>query len=393
MKKFMTICCLATIVAAAASCDKTENTGYTGTNYIYLTSDSNSMYDTADDALDVKVLLTTALKEDLILTFAVSGDESGVITLEVNPLTIKAGSKEGILTVKAGAIEEFSQNFKLTLDKATKLPENVAWKEDFSFTVNSSAVSELTEEQQAIVKAYEEKTGINLLHYIGVVDVETVYTASNPDSEIPNEPVTIKGKTTIELSEASTLDAPVLKMTVNPMGLTDVLYAKLKDLTVNNTDWYDEYALPSYQQLMEAINWSPESDETFAVTLDGITLNEDASVDFVEDVTFIDPVYDEELTHTKVNFQFAFSAYDREKLALTDGKIGTAIDEDWASDATANPIVWLNSDDTSEDLYECGNYVESSASISKDALTFTFCLYNTNDYDYSKVIATYSPRK
>lgn len=384
---------MAAMVAAAASCDKPVDNGYTGTNYIYLTSATNSMYDGADDAIDVTVLLTTSLSEDLTLTLAVAEDTEGVITLEGNPVTIKAGSKEGKIKIRSKEVDETSRVFRLSLDKAVKLPGNVAWKEDFTFTVNSSAVAELTDEQRVAVQAYMEKTGINLLHYIGVVDVTTVYTASNPDSEIADEPVTIKGKTTIGLSGASTVDNPVLKMTVNPMGLTDVLYKKLISSTVASEYWIDEDASPSYRQLMAAIEWSASSKETFAVTLDGIVLNDDGTAEFVKEITFTDPVYDEEVTQTKVNFEFAFSAYEREKIALSEGRIGPEFDEEWYSDATANPIVWLNSEDISEDLFECGNYVEASSSVSKESMTFTFCIYNTNDYDYSKVVATYSPRK
>ncbi len=393
MKKLLASCCIATAVLAAVSCEKPEN-GYTGTNYIYLTAAANSMYDTADDALDVTVQLTTALDADLALTLKVENDEAGIITLEGNPLTIKAGEKTGTVTIKTKELESgLSKNFRITLDnEATVLPEKVAWKEDFTFTVHTSAVPELTAEQTAIIEAYRQKTGIDLTDYLGLVDVTTVYTASNPDSDIPNEPITITGKTTILLSEQSTADSPVLKMAVNPMGLTDELYKKLRESTVTNEYWLDENSSPSYGQLMEAIKWNANSEETFSVTLDGITLNGDGTIDFVDDVECLDG-YGDEVIQKKVNFEFNFTAYDREKDALAEEKIGTAVDEDWYPDATANPEHWLNSDDISEDAYEYGNFIEYSAGISEKAMTFTFPIYNTIDYDYSKAIVTYTPNK
>lgn len=394
MKKIFALCCMVAAGFASVSCEKTDD-GYTGTNYIYLTSGTNSMYDTENDAIDVTVQLTASLKEDLTLALAVADDEDGIITLEGNPVTIAAGAKTGTVKVRTKELSAgLSSNFRITLDRdATVLPEKVAWKEDFTFTVHTSAVPEFTEEQKAIIEAYREKTGIDLTKYLGIVDVTTVYTASNPDSEIPDEPVTITGKTTIMLSEQATADQPVLKMTVNPMGLTDELYRKLKSLTVNNADWYDENNVPCYQTLMTEIGWTSESVETFSITLDGIFVNDDQSVDFVKDLSYYDEEYEEDVTLHKVNFEYMFSAFEREKEALAAGKIGTEVDEDWAYDATVDPSMWLNTDDISEDGYEYGNYVEASATISDENMVFTFPIYNYNDYDYSKVVATYTPNK
>lgn len=394
MKKIFALCCMVAAGFASVSCEKTDD-GYTGTNYIYLTSGTNSMYDTENDAIDVTVQLTASLKEDLTLALAVADDEDGIITLEGNPVTIAAGAKTGTVKVRTKELSAgLSSNFRITLDRdATVLPEKVAWKEDFTFTVHTSAVPEFTEEQKAIIEAYREKTGIDLTKYLGIVDVTTVYTASNPDSEIPDEPVTITGKTTIMLSEQATADQPVLKMTVNPMGLTDELYRKLKSLTVNNADWYDENNVPCYQTLMTEIGWTSESVETFSITLDGIFVNDDQSVDFVKDLSYYDEEYEEDVTLHKVDFEYMFSAFEREKVALAAGKIGTEVDEDWAYDATVDPSMWLNTDDISEDGYEYGNYVEASATISDEKMVFTFPIYNYNDYDYSKVVATYTPNK
>ena len=91
-------------------------------------------------------------------------------------------------------------------------------------------------------------------------------------------------------------------------------------------------------------------------------------------------------------------------VALENGQIGTAVDEYWDESATANPAYHLNCDNIKTDEYEPGynestdeyysiNWVESTASISAEKLEFTFCLYNYNDYDYSKVVATYTPNE
>ena len=404
MKRILMISCIAAAMfAGLSSCEEPE-TGYEGINYIYLESDARYLYDMEGETLDVTVRLTTALEQDLTLTFK-TDDTENLITLEGNPVTITAGATTATFTIVPGALSVESKSYKVSLDQeATVLPENVQWAEDFTFTVNSSVTAPLTDEQQAIIDAYKESTGIDLSKYIGLVKVSTVYTASNPDSEIPNEPVTLTGITAITLSEKSTSDQPVLKMTANPMGLQDVLYEKLKDLTVENPLWTDPNAYQSFSQLMTAINWNSNSQETFSMSLDDIRLGEGGTVSFVADNSYYDEDYEEDIEMFIVPFEFEFSAYDRELVALENGQIGTAVDEYWDESATANPAYHLNCDNIKTDEYEPGynestdeyysiNWVESTASISAEKLEFTFCLYNYNDYDYSKVVATYTPNE
>ena len=308
MKRILMISCIAAAMfAGLSSCEEPE-TGYEGINYIYLESDASYLYDMEGETLDVTVRLTTALEQDLTLTFK-TDDTENLITLEGNPVTITAGATTATFTIVPGALSVESKSYKVSLDQeATVLPENVQWAEDFTFTVNSSVTAPLTDEQQAIIDAYKESTGIDLSKYIGLVKVSTVYTASNPDSEIPNEPVTLTGITAITLSEKSTSDQPVLKMTANPMGLQDVLYEKLKDLTVENPLWTDPNAYQSFSQLMTAINWNSNSQETFSMSLDDIRLGEGGTVSFVADNSYYDEDYEEDIEMFIVPFEFEFSA-------------------------------------------------------------------------------------
>lgn len=395
MKRIMILCCLAAAaVTGSVSCEKSGETGYTGTNYIYLSSSSNSMFDTEDASIAVDVTLTTSLAEDLTLTFKVNGDEDGVITLEGNPVTIPAGQKTGSFTIKSAKIMSKTMSFSVSLDGQTVLPDKVAWKEDFSFSVNSADLAELTEEQKAIIEAYKEASGIDLSKYLGLVQVSAVYTASNPDSEIPLQPETFNGSTMIVLSDKSEAGKPVLKMTVNPMGIQDALYKKLASLTIGNPMWSEEVeegVKTSYMLLTDAIGWTSSSNETFMMTLDGIEPQADKSVNFVADLSYYDEEWEEDVVLFKVPFEFSFSAYEREKKAVEDGVI--VKDENWYHDATVNPDFMLNCDDISDDGYDCGNYVAASATISAEKMEFTFCIYNYNDYDYSKVVATYTPNK
>lgn len=393
MKKFLTWCCVAAAMSAGMTSCEEPKTGYEGTNYIYLESESSSMYDNA--SLEISVVLTTALDQDLTIVLKVD-DADGIITLEGNPVTIPAGERSGAVTVKSAELAENSMNFKISLDESTELPENVQWDRDFSFTVNSSSMPELTDDQLAIIEAYKTATGIDLSKYLGLVEVSTVYTAASIETGIPLDPVTVSGITAITLSEESTVDQPVLKMTNNPMGIQDILYSKLKSLTLENPDWTNEDASPDFKTLLDAIEWTSTSTETFTMSLDGIKPKADKTVEFLAEVTFIDS-YGDEVTQTKVPFEFYFSAYEREKEALAAGKIGTAVNPEWYYTATVNPASNLNTDDVSEDTWEVGNYIAPSASISTDKMVFSFSIYNSMaasyDYDYSKVVATYTPNE
>ena len=384
MKKILFFGCIAAALLSFVGCEETGN-DYDGTNYIYLSAkDGKTTLFEADSApLTVEVMLTKALEEDLALTFALQGTE-GVVELAGNPVTIKAGEKTASLDIVSlnKNILEAAANYTLSLDASTVLPEGVALKDAFTFVVTPVAVEALTDAQKAIIEAYKTATDIDLSKYLGVVNVSTVITGTDPDTYEPLAPQTVTGKTIITLSESSTADVPVLKMVANPMGIQDHMYQILRSVTVDADDyWYGEYALECYASFMNAINWSKTSTEVFAMSLDGIKLNSDKSIEYLGDGK---DQYDEDIT--VVPFDYSFSAYDRE-LSVNIEK-----DDEWASDATANPYYHLNCDDITEDLYEGGNWVEASAEISNESLVFTFCTYACYlDGDYTRVVATYTP--
>ncbi len=398
MRKFMLWACALTVLAAGlASCEKPGNDGYEGTNYIILsTAGSSIMYEPVTEPMVVDVMLTTALPEDLTLVFAVN-DDKGVLSLGNNPLTIKAGERTGKLTVVSNnkSILEETAAYSLVLDPSTVLPEGVKLQGGFNFTVNPAASVVLTEEQEKIVAAYREKTGIDLHSYLGLVSVNARYYGY--DSDYAPVAEDIAGKTVIVLSEESTADMPVLKMISNPMGIQDKMEKILYGRTVGNDEYLysEEYpdVVVSYTSLMETLGWSKESKETFSMTLDNLKLN-GTSIDIVADRSY-DEEFDGETYHTDlfvVPFDFSFSAYEREKKAIADGVL--VKDEDWSYDATANPDFHLNytniADGEEED--EDSIWEEAKGEISASELKFTFCFAGDNDY-WSKVVATYSPNK
>ena len=393
MKRIMMFGCVIAALAGFTACndDNTGNGGYEGINYIYLSTQEGktTLYETDSDPLVVEVMLTAALEEDLSLNFALTGTE-GVVTLDGNPVTIKAGEKTASFNVVSNNanVLDAAANYTVALAGDVVLPENVELKEALAFVVSPMTLEALTDAQKAILEAYKTSTGVDLSKYIGVVNVSTVITGTDPDTYEPLDPRTVTGKTLITLSESATAEAPVLKMLTNAMGIEDHMYQILRSVTVDADDyWYGEYTLPCYATLMNTLGWSKTSEEVFTMSLDGITFGADKSVEFLGDGL---SQYEDEITI--VPFDYYFTAYEREIAALADGSLDPSSDPDWAYDATANPYYHLNCDDITEDLYEGGNWIEASTSVSDSALTFTFCVYGCYlDGDYTRIVATYTP--
>ena len=387
MKKILFFSCIAAALLSFVGCEETGN-DYDGTNYIYLSAkDGKTTLFEADSApLTVEVMLTKALEEDLALTFALQGTE-GVVELAGNPVTIKAGEKTASLDIVSlnENILEAAANYTLSLDASTVLPEGVALKDAFTFVVTPVAVEALTDAQKAIIEAYKTATGIDLSKYLGVVNVSTVITGTDPDTYEPLDPQTVTGKTIITLSESATDEMPALKMITNPMGIQDYMYRILRSVTVEDSEyWCDAESYPDNANLMKTIGWNAESAEVFSMYLDNIRCNADNSLTFVGVVL---DQYEEEITI--VPFDYSFTAYEREKVAIADGSFTK---DEYSYDATANPYYHLNNSDISEDGYEYGNWVEASAEISNESLVFTFCTYACYlDGDYTRVVATYTP--
>ena len=102
MKKLIMFGCILAAMMGFIACEpQTDNgDGYEGINYIYLSSKEGktTIYENDTTALVVEVMLTATLEENLALTFALTGTE-GVLTIEGNPVVIKAGEKTGSFNI------------------------------------------------------------------------------------------------------------------------------------------------------------------------------------------------------------------------------------------------------------------------------------------------------
>ena len=173
MKTKSIICALAAMLVALG-CNKSSDSGYEGTNYIYLSSESGTMYESLSTPYLVDVMLTSTAKSDIELNFEIEGT-NGVLEIQGLHLTIKAGEKEahfsivskqeGVLTApEIFTVKLASNGGKLELAKSVTIP------------VYPGKAVELTDAQNEMIEAYKTKTTIDLSKYIGLVQVATKIT-------------------------------------------------------------------------------------------------------------------------------------------------------------------------------------------------------------------------
>lgn len=396
---------LLTAAVAMTSCNEEKATGYSGTNKIYLTTaDNNAVITESDDTpLEVEVTLTTAVETATTLNFRLEDDTQELLSLEGNPVTIAAGEKNATLQVVSNMKNLLTESTYITLGiDAAQVPDGMELAEALHIRVNPNpAIPELTDEQKALIEGYKEKYGIDLNQFLGVMNCTT--TLEIPGGGMTNdfanpEKRTITGQTVLTLSEESTADMPVLKMVDNPMGLTEYLYWVFRQNTIDDDEYWnttdEEYASPSNTYLMETINWTPTSNETFNATLDGIKCQNitasGADLDILGEAKSYEGTDYETVYSPVVPFEYSFSAWDRQKELLDAGD--AEMMDAYILGGSAEPSYYLFSYSVDEDGYGNGNWLESKGHIDfeKGEMTFQFVMDHYYAYDYTIVHVTYT---
>ena len=391
---------LLTAAVTSTSCNEEKATGYSGTNKIYLAAADNNavITESSTTPLEVEVTLTSTVETATTLTFRLENDTQELLHLEGNPVTIAAGEKSATLQVVSNAKNLLVESTYITLGiDAAQVPEGMELAEALRIRVNPDpAVPELTEKQKALLAGYQQKYGVDLTAFLGVMKCTT--TLNIPGGDTTNDfstPKTeeIPGQTVITLSEESTAEQPVLKMVDNPMGLTEHLYWVFRQNTIDDDEYWnstdEDYASPSNKKLMEIIDWTPTSEETFNVSLDGIKCTNlsatSADLDILGEVedSYGDPM-------TVVPFCYSFSAWDRQKKLLDEGD--AEMQEIYDQGGIANPAYYLFSYGINEDGYGNGNWIESKGHIDfeKGEMTFQFVMDHYYAGDYTIVHVTYT---
>lgn len=396
---------LLTAAVAMTSCNEEKATGYSGTNRIYLTAADNNAVITESDAtpLEVEVSLTSSVETATTLTFRLEDDTQELLRLEGNPVTIAAGSKTASFQIISNLKNLLAESTYISVGiDAAQLPAGMELAGTLRIRVNPNpAIPELTEEQKTLIDGYKEKFGIDLNEFLGVMKCTT--TLNIPGNGMTNDfstPKTeeIPGQTIITLSEESTAEQPVLKMVDNPMGLTEHLYRVFRQNTIDDDEYWnsmdEDYASPSNQYLMETIKWTPTSNETFNVKLDGIKCRNitatGADLDILGEAKAYEGTDYETVYSPVVPFEYSFSAWDRQKAILETGD--AEMMDAYISGGSAEPSYYLFSYSVDEDGYENGNWIESKGHIDfeKGEMTFQFVMDHYYAGDYTIVHVTYT---
>ncbi|MDE5920555.1 MAG: DUF4929 domain-containing protein, partial [Paramuribaculum sp.] len=236
---------------------------------------------------------------------------------------------------------------------------------------------------------------------------------------IQPQTIQLSGNTVFGISKLADETTPVLDMTENPMGMTEYLYKTLRQLTVDDNEYFALEDDGTGLELMELIDWNAKSEESFTASLPGLRITNindgKATVEFVAEgddyilnaqgEPIYSPVSEEDLVyayHTSwIPFTYQFTAWNRQ-LALIEGGDPLAM-ELQSYGVSAAPAAHLGISDVLEDAWEIDEdedgvanlYVAPHAEIDFNAgtMTFVFPFDSEDQYGYSRITVTYTLQK
>lgn len=395
-KQFLSFVFLLLTLSLATSCSDNDN-DYKGINKVYITAEGATSLTIGEEKQVVNATLTLSRKVevdtplDIKITDKKGAVVGDIVKISPNPLTIAANSTTLSFTIT------LADNASLVTAKRLKISiktqELMAVEKDLEILLKPSlAVQELTEKQLKLLEAYEAK-GMNIAQFLGKIKVKTtIVSAADGYTEAFASAFTkeLEGTSVITLSEKSTVDQPVLKMTENPMGMTEFFYFIMKKQTIENEEFaYGKWAAPSWKIVRDLINWTKTSEETFSVDLDGINVRE--AKKGISVVEYMGPGKDSYGDNIRVvPFVFAYTAWDRLKEKVKEGNKEAV--ENSEIDGTSNPDFYLNKTDITKGGYDGGAFKKTSGSIDyeKGVMIFNFLSSHTYGGDYLVVSAKYS---
>lgn len=358
--------------------DDTVDGGFDGENKIVLKAvNTLSMQDNATDQLEIEVLLISSLPETLELEFALSNNNVSdkIIAEIVNPkIILTPGEKKAVLTIASKTNRVLTEATKIQINMI-KNSSSLKLEKPLEITVTPLRnVENLTPAQIELLDGYK-KRGLDLYPLMGEVDVTGEINFPGNEYFLPlNQPelIPITGKTVITLSDKATVEKPVLKMVSNPMGIEAYLYSLFRAITIDDEEVWT--AQPASQAIMELINLTPDSQESFLVTLDDIEV--DLKTKKVYFLGKSKDMFGSE--YTIVPFGFEYSAWNRLK-ALIDSGDTYATENYEMSGWMINPAYSINQSDITKDPYMNDTWIESKATLTDDMLQFNFIM----DYEYN----------
>ena len=399
-------------VVLFAACSDDDNTPVQPQkNYIELSTTSATTFaEDSENAIDVVVTLGRAVAAPAIVNVMLDGNEDGVLSID-NP-TINFDKGEQVKSFKV-----ISNNKSLLIEPRTisvrvkdfSDSSMAIWKDGIDLTVNpAAAIPPITEEQKALLDAYQENLGFDVRRMLGKLscDVKLIF----PKAEVGEEGESafskveiqeFKSQSVITLSENATAEKPVLKMVDNALGLTSV-FRSILEKEIENVNQVGT----SFPSVADAVKFNVKN-ETFAMTLDDIVLKADGAVQFVG---IVEDSYGDKIKG--VPFEYAYSVWDRQEQMAKEGATVDIVVKDPFDGSIMNsepekpmtscieegltfrPGHYLISSDISSDGWESGIWKEALASFDlvNGQMKFVFSWDHSYSSDWTLIEVSYNLR-
>ena len=350
-------------VACGENVDTTERMS----NYVMLTAKGETSFtEDVAEGIEVNAMMAYRMDKDVSVRLRIEGDDKNAVKTDKDTLVFKAGTKTASFRVLSNqkSLLAVQEVIRVVIDSCSD-PKMTPFGNGVNITVKPNAeIPPLTDEQLKLIAGYKDQLGIDLTRMMGVSNCTVTIKFGNDDKEAWNEGKdtrTFIGKSIITLSDKATAETPVLKMVGNPMGMGSYIYEVFRKVTTEDKDFFMQ--MPVSAAVLQAVAYDYPK-ETFNVTLDGITLNRDGTLNFTSQM---EDEYGDEVT--KIPFDYKFSAWERMKKMAAEGKTvevdeGGTTAEYALSDllqqiGTLNPTYYLGNSNIATDAYgnEPSNYV------------------------------------
>lgn len=375
------------IVAVLSSCnaDDTTSKEYKGENKIHINpTTSTFIKDNGDDELAFDILLVKATNEPITLQFELennTADQQSILELLTPTVTLATGEKKAQVRLKSKsrrAIKETTSVVLHVVHNSSTLP--IAMRTAITI-LPLTELEALTPQQIILLDLYKAK-GLDLYPLIGEISAETKIDfpgGSTIDNLNTPQKLTVKGKTVLTLSDKATAQQPVLKMVSNAMGIENYLYSLFRNETIDDLTYWNNQnpdAPPANKEIMQLINLTRLSAETFEVLLDDIRIDL-----HTKEISFIAPIsnlYNSDFE--AVPFQYKYSAWTRLQKLLAEGN-PFAI-ENYEMGGSVNPADYINTEQIIVDDYNNDTWKETKATWTENKLNFRFIMWHQNADGY-----------
>lgn len=379
--------------------DDDNGSGSSIKNFWTLTKESKTLYENDTEGVKLTVTLAYSAEENITLVPELTGDAEYLDAFELSTeaVLIEKGQKTADFYLRAKENKMISKAGNITV--SFKAVSSLNSGEAVSVSIAPKFEVELTAEQLQLVEAWQEKYNIDVRQFIGALSVKTTISFGDDDKDQfnngNNDIVYEKDFTGITISDEATEDKIVLKMTANPMGMTEFIRNMYGAVTINDEEYWQNN--PYAQALLPLVEGKTDLSE-FMVSLDNIVIDPEKKT-----ITFVG---ENEDGINIIPFEYDYPAWNTLKEMEDEGKTVVVDEGDTQaaypiadliySDGTLNPYYYLGNTNVLEDEYFGYNFIEPSGSFDTDTMTFDFSWdFGAGGWlnDYVKVSVVYSLNK